>query len=61
MVVEITVILKDPERIVKQKFLCYQRITLSEDDPYINDCIKEAKQNFNGEPEDVILNFKWIL
>lgn len=50
---ELTVILKDPERTYRQKFLMYETYTVSMDDPHIISCIEEAKKNFDGEPEDI--------
>ncbi len=50
---ELTVILKDPERTYRQKFLIYETISVAEDDPVIVKCIEEAKMNFDGEPESI--------
>lgn len=50
---ELTVILKDPERTYRQKFLCYEDYHVSENDPFILKCIEEAKKNFEGEPEEI--------
>jgi hypothetical protein len=53
---ELTVILKDDERTFKQKFIIYELTTLSEKDPQIINCVKEAKKNFRG-PVTAILKF----
>ena len=50
---ELTVILKDSERTYKQKFLMYNPYTMTYDDPQILDCIQQAKENFQGDPEDI--------
>ena len=50
---ELTVILKDPERTYRQKFLCYENYHVNENDPFIIKCIEEAKKNFEGEPEEI--------
>jgi len=50
---ELTVILKDSERTYRQKFLMYNPYTMTYDDPQIIQCINDAKQNFQGEPEDI--------
>lgn len=50
---ELTVILKDSERTYRQKFLCYEKHSTSEDDPVILMCIENAKKNFQGEPEEI--------
>ena len=50
---ELTVILKDPERTYRQVFLCYNEYSVSETDPFILQCIEEAKKNFNGDPEQI--------
>jgi hypothetical protein len=52
-VFELTVVMKDSERTYRQKFLCYDPITLSTDNVFILECIDEAKKNFQGQPEDV--------
>ncbi len=62
MSVELTVTLKDSERNFKQKFLIYQPITLNpnDDDKVIQSCIEEAKINFQGEPEDIVVRAMMI-
>jgi hypothetical protein len=50
---ELTVILKDSERIYRQKFLIYEDYSVSVDDPMILMCIAQAKKNFEGDPESV--------
>lgn len=50
---ELTVILKDPERTYRQKFLIYDVITVSDTDPVINHSITEAMKNFDGQPENI--------
>lgn len=52
---ELTVILKDPERTYRQKFICYDDYKVSEDDDFILRCIEEAKKNFDGEPEEIAI------
>ena len=50
---ELTVILKDSDRTYRQMFLLYDPFSVCEDDPTIIACIAAAKQNFQGEPEEV--------
>jgi len=50
---EVTVILKDSERSYRQKFLCYEDVVLSEDDPIIKEFIEEAMKSAKFTPEDV--------
>ena len=50
---ELTVILKDPERTYRQKFLLYDVYSVCMEDPVIMRCIEEAKKNFEGEPDDI--------
>lgn len=52
---ELTVILKDSERTYRQKFLIYATYCVSEDEPEIIKCIEEAKQNFQGDPEEITI------
>ena len=55
--VEITVIMKDEERTMRQKFLCYDDF---QNQKIIKDYIMEAKKNFPGDPESVIVTTKEI-
>lgn len=50
---ELTVILKDPDRTYKQKFLIYETYAMSQEDPIILACINEAQKNFDGDPESI--------
>jgi len=52
---ELTVILKDEERTYKHKKAVYQPYTITFDDPLILEAIEEAKKNFIGEPDDIII------
>ena len=53
MSTELTVTVKGEESTYKQKFLVYEEITWSEDDPVIKECVKEALSNAKIEPEDI--------
>ncbi len=55
MSTEITIIVKDSERQLKQKFLSYEKVTLDYEDPIIKGFTDEVIKGFNGEPEDVIV------
>lgn len=50
---ELTVILKDPHRTYRQKFLIYETYSVLDTDPVIRMCITEAKKNFEGDPESI--------
>ncbi len=50
---ELTVILKDESRTYRQEFLVYQEFTVSENDPFIQECIQEALKNFEGDPDSI--------
>lgn len=50
---ELTVILKDSDRTYRQKFLVYESYTVSDEDPVILSCIDKAKENFDGEPDEI--------
>ena len=52
---ELTVILKDSERTYRQKFLMYNPFSMIYDDPEILNCIQQAKENFQGDPEDITI------
>lgn len=55
--IEVTVTLKDEERNLKQKFLCYDPITLNPESDNIAAFIKETRENFQGNPEKILLKF----
>lgn len=55
--IEVTVTLKDDERTLKQKFLCYDEIRLNPDSPNIAAFVKETMANFQGIPDKVLLKF----
>lgn len=62
MSLELTITLKDEERTYKQKFLVYESVTFSvENDPIIMKCILEARKNFEGEPEDVVVRATMVM
>ena len=50
---ELTVVLKDSERVYRQKFLIYDNYSVTVEDKTIWNCIEEAKKSFSGEPEDI--------
>lgn len=50
---EITVIVKDNDRTLREKILSYDDYVVSENDPIIKDCVARALKNFNGEPTDI--------
>lgn len=53
MVSELTVIIKDPEKTLRNKFLCYHPYAVDDNDDYIKDCVKRTVQQFNGTPESI--------
>ena len=52
---ELTVIFKDSERTYRHKKMIYQPYIITYDDPIIIEAIEEAKKNFIGEPDDIII------
>lgn len=61
MSVEIKITMKDSERKLTKDFNIYDIIRLSESDPIINSCIKEVRDEFKGEPEDIIIRATMVL
>lgn len=53
MISEITIVIKDTEKTLRKKFLQYEIYHVSDDDPIIQECIKETLDNFHGEPENI--------
>jgi hypothetical protein len=52
---ELAVILKNSDRVYRQKFLIYQNYSVAIDDPVVRTCIDEAMKNFEGEPENIYI------
>jgi hypothetical protein len=52
---ELTVILKDSSRTYKQEFTIYEVYTASPDDVQVRKCIDQAKKNFIGEPDRILI------
>jgi hypothetical protein len=50
---ELSVTIKDDEKRLNKKFVLYETYTVDENDPVIQDCIKETLENFDGEPDSV--------
>lgn len=59
--VEVTITIKGTDSTYRQKFLCYDKITLEEGDHVIQDCIREAKESYKGIVEEVRVrtNMQW--
>lgn len=50
---EVSVTLKDCEKRIKHDFLIYDELVIASDNKIIQECIAEAKKNFQGEPESI--------
>lgn len=59
--VELTVVLKDSERTYRHKFLIYEDILLDPQASVILDCIKEARESFKAEPEDIVIKTSMVI
>lgn len=53
MVSEITVIIKDSEKTLSNKFLQYSDYSISSEDPIVKACIDEIVKQFQGNPETI--------
>lgn len=58
MVSELTVTIKDEEKTLRTKYLSYDKYSIDENDPYIQQCIDETRKNFQGEPKDVYVSIR---
>lgn len=62
MSVEICITIKDEEKKrFSNSFLVHEAITLSGDDPFIQQCVKECLQEFKGEPDEIKVRAVLIL
>ena len=58
MVSELTVIIKDSEKTLRNKFLAYEKYYVDEKDPFIFACIQNTRDNFQGDPSDITVNIR---
>ena len=49
----LTVILKDSERTFRKIYLMYNAYTASLEDPKVDECVRDALSEFDGESVDV--------
>lgn len=52
---EATIILKGEDSTFKKKFLCYSPIRIDSECPHIMEMVEQAKAEYKGTPEEVIL------
>ena len=50
---EITVTVKDEERRLTSKTLCYEKYSVDDNDPIIKDCIARALKDFATDPSGI--------
>ena len=50
---EVTVILKDTDKRLRQKYPVYKPMHVSVNEPVIQECIQQTKKSFQGEPESI--------
>jgi hypothetical protein len=53
MVCIVKITIKNEEKSLKQKHLIYDSFTASQDDPLLQDLIRDAKKEFNDDIESV--------
>jgi len=53
MAIELKIILKDSERTLSKEWLIYEIVSMSPKDETIQRCLKEIRDEFKGEPEDI--------
>lgn len=53
MLAEVTIVLKDDSRTIRQKHLVYDPFQCDTTDPVIENLIDETRKNFDGIPTDV--------
>lgn len=54
---EILVTVKDENKSLKYKFLIYEPLSTSDDDPIIKDCVEKSVKNF-GEADELDIRVK---
>ena len=53
MPAELTVIVKDSEKTLRNKHLIYEQFICSDIDPIVKDCIDKTIAEFKGVPDDI--------
>lgn len=61
MSIELKITIRDDERKLTKDFNIYDRVTFVDDDPIIAQCIKEVRDEFKGEPEDIRIKATMVL
>lgn len=62
MVTELVVTIRDAEkRKLTKEFLLYQPFQWEENDPVINQCVKELLEEFKGEADDIKIKATMVL
>jgi len=61
MTVELRITMKDEERKLTKDFNIYDKITMDVEDPVIANCIKEAKAEFKGIPDDIKVKLTMVV
>lgn len=62
MAIELVITIKDEEdRRLSKPFLIYEPVTLVDNDPIINKCLKELLEEFKGEPDDIKVKATMVL
>ena len=60
-VAELKVVLKGEDWTYTQKFLIYEEFSLSEEDPFVGKCIKEATNSVKLTPEDISFKINKVI
>ena len=58
---ELTVIIKDSEKTLRTKYLCYETYSVNENDPFISKCIKEAVANFGETFDSITVKINYVI
>lgn len=61
MSIELVITIKDDERKLTRDFLIYEPVTFIDSDPVIMRCVKEAVEEFKGEPEDIKIKATMVM
>ena len=56
---EISIRVKDDEKTLKHKFLIYDKVLISSDDPVIKDCVDQTMEDYKGEAPEVTVTIKF--
>jgi hypothetical protein len=58
--VEVTVKISNDEQRYSQKFLTYESVLISSEDPRLKEMVASARENFKGVADDIVVKISYV-